>query len=68
MHAQVGEGLEHVRIADTADGFSAVLFMGAGDETQAATSALVLCWRLVLVVPYLAGWHVDSCFVHGAKR
>jgi hypothetical protein len=67
-HAQECDGLEHVRIADRADGFSAVLFMRGRDETEAATSALALCWRLVLIVPPLTGWYVDSCVVRSARR
>ncbi|WP_225808356.1 hypothetical protein [Streptomyces spinosus] len=67
-HAQEGDGMEHVRIADGADGFSVVLFMHGGDEAEVATSALALCWRLVMVMPPLTGWYVDSCVVRGAWR
>ncbi|WP_316524205.1 hypothetical protein [Kitasatospora brasiliensis] len=67
-HAEKDDGLEHVRIACTAGRFSAVLFTCGEDETKAAASALALCWRLLMVVPFLAGWSIDSCAVPAAAR
>ncbi|BBC92523.1 hypothetical protein ACFY2H_29830 [Streptomyces griseofuscus] len=62
-HALEEDGLEHVRTVGCADGFSSVLFMRGQNEAVAAERALALSWRLVMVVPSLAGWHVDSCVV-----
>ncbi|MFI5757237.1 hypothetical protein [Streptomyces sp. NPDC051569] len=67
-HAQESDGLEHVRVAHAVDGVSVALFMTARDRTEAAATALVLCWRLVVAVPSFAGWYVESCLVHGARR
>ncbi|WDO05122.1 hypothetical protein ME763_05380 [Streptomyces murinus] len=66
-HALEEDGLEHIRTVGCDDGFSSVLFMRGQNEAAAAERALALSWRLVMVVPSLAGWHVDSCVVRLAS-
>ncbi|MER7466089.1 hypothetical protein [Streptomyces sp. NPDC097981] len=67
-HTREADGLEHVRVVDSAEGFSAVLFMKGKNEGEVAESALALCWHTVMATPSLAGCSIESCAVRLSER
>lgn len=62
-HTREADGLEHVRVVSSGEGFSAVLFMQGRNEGAVAESALALSSHMLVVTPGLAGCSIKSCAV-----
>ncbi|MET7654518.1 MULTISPECIES: hypothetical protein [unclassified Streptomyces] len=62
-HTREADGLEHVRVVASSEGYSAVLFMQGRNEGAVAESALALSAQMLVVTPGLAGCSIESCAV-----
>lgn len=56
LHAEVGDGIEHLRTHLTDDGARVIFFSVTDDEEESRRSAEALCRRAISAASELQGW------------